>query len=204
MTVLLSILVLTLVACVVGPDLFSFTMLLVFKPEAFVAGSIGVVVTSVAVGLVVLPLTVVNVSISMDESSATVGLVISPVSFVKRAVDPDLDTLAIFAVLLVPFALVLSSVVESDEVASDPADTVISWLGVVIELGEARPDVHDEATGLLDGSVALGVRLPAFHLVRSGFKSVLGLDGSSGHDSLKVGLDESGSIGLVHYGPIIA
>jgi hypothetical protein len=70
------------------------------------------VIDTIAVGLVVFPFTVVNITVGVDETTSTVSLIILPVAFIERSVNPDLDALAILLALLIPLALVLSTIVE--------------------------------------------------------------------------------------------
>jgi len=122
--VLLSIAVRTLIACIVRPDFFAFSMLLVFKPVAFVSGAIGMVVLAEAVSFVILPLAVVDVAIGVNQSALSVGLVSPPRTFIQRAIDPDLNASSIFATKFVPLTLVLSAILKSHEGSLDASDTV--------------------------------------------------------------------------------
>jgi hypothetical protein len=133
LSVLLALLVLALVACSIRPDLSSVPVLLVFEPVSLVLSAVSVVVPALAVCLVVLPLSVVNVSVCVNESAPAVGLVIFPVALVYRAVDPDLDTLAVLHVgLLVPLSLVLGAVCKFNLRLPDSPHAVVRLL-VVLE-----------------------------------------------------------------------
>jgi len=157
LTVLLSILVVTLVTGVVRPDFLALSVLLVLHPRTFVASAICVIIDTVAVGLVVFPFTVVNITVGVDEATTTISFVIFPVSFVEGTVNPDLGALAVLFTIKVPFALVLSAVIER-----------LLWLGHtllvlgvtfwgwrVLENVEFVADFRNHLLGFLDLSVRM-------------------------------------------------
>ena len=199
--VLLTIFVLALVAGVVGPDLFALAVLLVLKPEAFVSGAVRVVVHTVAVGLVILPLSIIDVAVGVDQSATAVGLVVFPVAFVETPVDPDLNSTAILLIVHVPFAFVISTVVQSLLLTLLASHAVICGRRVVIKLLQLLADGHDEVTRRSDLIVGLGELLlfPARSL-HSWLKPVLGLDRTTRHNSLEVGLDSHSRLSLLLLG----
>ena len=128
----LSIAILAFIAGIVRPDFFAVTMLLVLIPEALVARTIRVMIISETMRLVILPLTVIYVAIRMNKPAAAVCLVSFPVALVQGPIDPDLNALSVFPAELVPVALILSPIVESDE-RSGHADLAIvrrTWLEI--------------------------------------------------------------------------
>ena len=153
-TILFSLFILALVASTVWPNFFALAMLFVFVPHALVLGSISVVINSVAMRLVVLPFSVVDISISVDQTPSAVGLVKLPVAFVQTAVDPSLDSFSIFTVFVVPFPLILGSVVQNYEHFLYALNTVeVFWLGFVIEGRQSRTDFYYELTRFLNLSL---------------------------------------------------
>ena len=153
----LPILVLTFVAGIVWPNLFTFAVLLVLKPVALVACSIRVVVLAIAVGLVVFPLSVVDVAIGVNESSTSIRFVCLPVAFVERAVDPDLDTSTVFPAHVVPLAFVLGSVVKCHKGSLDSIDTIWLGVGLILEWLQLVPYLHDETACLHNLRIVRGV-----------------------------------------------
>lgn len=101
----------TLVLGAVGPLLDSEPVLLVLVPLSFVSASVEVGVHSESVGLVVSPFSFVHVSLGVDQPSLAVSHSVSPEAVVSAAVRPDLDSSAVFLVVVdEPLSLVDSAV----------------------------------------------------------------------------------------------
>ena len=147
---LLTVLILTLIAGIIGPDLLSFTVLLILVPVTFVACAISMVVLSVTVGLIIFPVSIVYITVCMDKSTSAICLICLPVSFVQRSIDPDLHSSSVFATHLVPFAFVLCSVVESYERSLDSINTIRRWRWLILEWFKLVSDLHDESTSFHD------------------------------------------------------
>ena len=101
----------SLVARIIRPNLFALTMLFILEPLPLVTRSVGVVVNTETVRLIVLPITIVDVTVCMDQTPSAVGLVVLPIAFVQRSINPNLNALSVFAVLRIPFTLILRTVV---------------------------------------------------------------------------------------------
>jgi hypothetical protein len=150
MAVLLTIAVLSFIASVVRPDLLAVTVLLIFEPVTFVTGTISVMIFSVTMGFIVLPFSVVDITVSVDKSATTICLVGTPISFIQTTVDPDLNSAAVFATKLVPFSLILGSIVESHKGALHANDTIGSGCRLKVEGFEGIANLHDKLTCLQD------------------------------------------------------
>jgi hypothetical protein len=133
LAVLLSVFVLALITSIVWPYLLAIAVLLVFEPLALVLSSICVVVAAVPMRFVVLPLPVIDISIRVDEAASSVCLIVFPVAFIERAIYPNLDTSAIFAVLVVPLAFVFCAIVKGDQGSLNPSLSVRFHGGLVVE-----------------------------------------------------------------------
>lgn len=108
-----ALLVLALVLGSVGPLLHSETVLLILEPLAFVPAAVEMRVDTIAIGFVLVPLALVDVSLRMHKSSIAVGHSVSPETIVAGSVWPNLNSAAIFLVLIhEPLALVHGSVFE--------------------------------------------------------------------------------------------
>ena len=84
--------------------------------------------------LVVLPIAVVNIAIGVDQSASAISFIIFPVAFVQGAVNPDLHTFAIFAVLAVPLTFILGPVVQSHHwLLGSLCLGVALWRGLIVE-----------------------------------------------------------------------
>ena len=191
---LLSVLVLSLVASIVGPDLLTVTMLLILEPVALIPGPIRVVVDSIPMGLIILPLTIVDIAVCMDQSASAVGLVSPPVPFIERAIHPDLHTTPILHALLIPFTLILCSIVKGHDGSVNSCLSIVlrSWLKV--EWFETLTDLHDEAASCHDLSIRGTVRDTLIQCCVSGLKSILFSDDAASDHALEVPLDGDGCL----------
>lgn len=112
MPVFLSFAVLTLIEGVVGPDLFSLTMLLVLEPVALIFCTVSMMVSSESVCFVFLPVPVIYVPIGMDQSTASISFIVLPVALVDGSINPELDSSSILLALCVPLAFIFCSILE--------------------------------------------------------------------------------------------
>jgi hypothetical protein len=152
--VLLAVDIVAFVGGTIWPGLQSLAVLFILSPPAFVTGSIQMTVDTPAVGLIIFPSTVVDISISVDQTPSAVGLVKLPVAFVQTADDPSLDSFSIFTILVVPFPLILGSVVQNYEHFFYALNTVeVFWLRFVIEGRQSRTDFYYELTRFLNLSL---------------------------------------------------
>merc|ERR1712038_1771447 len=143
LSMLFPVLPVAIVAGIVWPDLFAFTMLLVLEPVSLVSSSICMVVLAVAMGFIIFPLSIVNVAIGMNQSSASICLITLPVSFIKGAINPDLDTSPILSTLVIPFSFVLCPVIECDKRSFDSVNSIWLRLRLILERLQLVSNLHN-------------------------------------------------------------
>ena len=127
-----SVFVVALIVGVIGPSLHSVSMLSVIFPFAAVSSAIYVLVEAIAIGLVNSPLTLVDVSIGLNNSSFSMSFVVLPVASILGTVLPDLGSLTLSLVLIVPLAVVDAGIVHLNGSSVD--EWAVSWRLVLVKL----------------------------------------------------------------------
>ena len=96
---------------------FSFSVLLIINPVAFVLGTVGMRVLAEPVCFVILPVAVVDVAVRVYQPSTPIGLIVLPIPFINASVAPNLiaSSMPLFC-LRVPFSFILSTVRKRDHV----------------------------------------------------------------------------------------
>ena len=192
-SVLLTVAVLALIAGIVRPDFLAITMLLILKPVSFVASAICVMIISKSVCFVIFPLAIIDVTICVNKATTTHRLVSSPVTFIERAINPDLNTLAILAAKFIPLTLVLCTVVKGHQGALHADNTIGSWARLKVEWFERIADLHNQLASFQDLLICLCV---SWCLEGSMLRleSVFCFHGSTRHQTLEVALHRNGGL----------
>lgn len=129
-----TLLILTLVFGTIRPLLDSESMLLILEPLALISTSVEVSVHAISISLILSPLSLVDISFSVDESAIAIGHTVSPEAVVSGSVWPNLNSAAIFLILVhEPFTLVDSSIFEDTDGFDLPLLAIINILNSPIE-----------------------------------------------------------------------
>ena len=138
----LTIKELAFIISIIGPYFQSFTLLLVLEPVPFITATIFlVVILSIPMGLIILKFPFVDITISMSKTSPTVGFVFFPVSLILAAVSGDLNALAVFSVMFIPLAYILSSILESHHGTLNSHYIIRRWTWLITELLLLKPTI---------------------------------------------------------------
>jgi hypothetical protein len=84
--------VLPLVDRAISPRLLALTVLKVVLPEAFIHGTVNVMIYSVTICFIVYPLAIIDISIDVNKPTFAVSPIILPLSFVDSTIWPLLDS----------------------------------------------------------------------------------------------------------------
>lgn len=113
----------------VRPSFFTFSVLLIVYPLAFVLGTVSMSVLTKSMSFVVFPVTVIDVAIGVDKSTSAIGHVPLPVALINRAIRPNLDTPSVSLICVdVPLSGVLGAIRQSLSVSVFEPYSVVNVL----------------------------------------------------------------------------
>ena len=110
-TMFAALTILSLIILSVRPFFFALSMLLIFKPKAFVSSTICMTINSFPTGLIIQPLAFIYISVRMIQNSISIGLITSPFPNISRPISPNLLSLP-FPLAILPLTLVRNTIIE--------------------------------------------------------------------------------------------